>query len=207
MMRFVLLAGLVAWSAEVAAQEKPKQEESQAVKPGLIMYANTDYIMSQLPDTKQLDSAIQAMRENYARDYQAKTQALQQQYDTYLINRESMSDTARASVEAQLQQGQADLQQFGENAQNTLQNTQKLYMAPIYLQVGKAMELVATEKGFSIILTMRVGDQQMFLYADQKRDATALILKKLGVEVPPPVKTPVAKNPAAKKTTPGSKKP
>ena len=65
---------------------------------------------------------------------------------------DNMADSARVNAQQQLEQAMGELEQMQRSAQNTLQNKQKLYMAPIYLKVSRAIDEVAKENGFSIII-------------------------------------------------------
>lgn len=185
MKRIILLVNLILFGMSLQAQNDTRSAPKNPT-PGKVGYANVNYIMSVLPDTKRLDSALTEMRSKFQADFDVKRQNLQALYTSYIQNRDAMADSTRARMEGQIQAGQTDLQQFEENAQTTLQNTQKLYMAPIYLQVGKAIEEVAIENGFYVILPTQVSGQNIFLYADAKRDVSSLILQKFGIVPDPP---------------------
>jgi outer membrane protein len=61
-------------------------------------------------------------------------------------------------------------------------------MDPVYQKVGKAIEDVAKENGFSLILNNQISGLDVILYGDEKLDVSDLVLKKLGV-TPKPAST------------------
>jgi outer membrane protein len=93
-----------------------------------------------------------------------------------------MVDSVRVKRQQQLQQAMADLEKMQQDAQVTLQNKQKLFMAPLYLKVDKVIEEVARENGFDIILTQNVSGFNFLLYYDKQRDISDLVLQKFGVQ-------------------------
>ena len=56
-------------------------------------------------------------------------------------------------------------------------------MTPVYDKVGKAIEAVAKENGFSFILNQQIGGLDVILYGDDKMDISDLVLKHMGVTV------------------------
>lgn len=149
-------------------------------------YANIEYIISQLPDMKQIQADMKSTETQFRNQIQERTQKVQQQYNDFNEKSKEMADTVRENRQRDLQQAIADLQKFQEDAQATLENKQKLYMAPLYLKVTKAISEVAKENGFSIILTERINNYSVLLYKQPADDISDLVLKKFGVT--PPVK-------------------
>ena len=67
-------------------------------------------------------------------------------------------------------------------------------MEPVYTKVGKAIEEVAKENGYSFILSPQIpagGD--ILLYSDDKYNISTLVLKKLGI-TPTAAATPTKTN-------------
>ena len=62
-------------------------------------------------------------------------------------------------------------------------------MEPVYKKVGKGIEDVAKENGFTFILNQQIGGLDVILYGDDKMDISDLVLKKLGVTPKPPYNT------------------
>ena len=168
----ILLAGAV---ANAQSQTAPAERTG---------YANIEYIISQLPDMKQIQTDMKSTETQFRNQIQERTQKLQQQYSDFNEKSREMADTVRENRQRSLQQAIADLQKFQEDAQVTLENKQKLYMAPLYLKVTKAISEVAKENGFAIILTEKVNNYSVLLFRQPADDVSDLVLKKFGVTPP-----------------------
>ena len=159
----------------VAAQATQK---TQADKIG---YADVQYIMSKLPDMKAIESDLKSTQTQLRNQIQAKSDAVQKQYADFNANAKTMADTVRTRRQGELEKAVTDLEEMQQEAQLTLQNKQKLYMAPLYLKVNKAISEVAKENGFTIILTDRVSNFDFLLYQTPQLNISDLVLKKFGV--------------------------
>lgn len=156
---------------------------------GQIVYADTEYIIARMPAMKELQDKVMETQTKLQGEYNEKTQQLQKMYADYTAALSTMADSTRQKTETALQQLNAELQQFPQDARVTIENTRKLYMAPVYLQVGKAIDQVARENGFSAILPLKIGDFALLVYADKKMDVSDLVLQKLGITTEPEEKT------------------
>lgn len=155
---------------------------AQAQETQKIGYADWEYIFSQLPEFKQIDSELKThgtqlenqLKAKYA-DYETKVKAYQGMPAT-------TPDAIRADKERELQGLQESIQKFQQDAQTSLQNKQTALMDPVFKKVGKAIEDVAKENGYAFIMAPQVmngGD--VLLYSDEKYNVSNLVLKKLGV--------------------------
>jgi outer membrane protein len=75
-------------------------------------------------------------------------------------------------------------------------------LGPVQEKVGKAIEDVAKENGYSLVLNNQIQGLDVILYGDEKIDVSDLVLKKMGITPPPAAQTPPATN-----TTTTPKKP
>lgn len=160
-----------------------------------IGYAETDYIMSLLPDAKKIESELKthgAQLENQMKakydDYQAKLKAYQGMPAT-------TPDAIKSDKERELAALQENMQKFQQDAQSSYSKKQADLLDPIYKKISKAIEEVAKENGYTFILSPQMtngGD--IILYNDEKFNISDLVLKKLGVTPVPPVQTPAKTN-------------
>ncbi|MEQ8424237.1 MAG: OmpH family outer membrane protein, partial [Cyclobacteriaceae bacterium] len=68
-----------------------------------------------------------------------------------------------------------------------IQNKQDQLMSPVFNKVGKAIEDVAKEQGYSFIINPQlIGGGDILLYSDEKYDISDNVLKKMGI-TPKPV--------------------
>ncbi len=158
---------------------------SQTSAPaGKVGYASVEYIVSQLPDMKEIEAELKSTQTQLRNQLQSKSQEVQQQYTDFNANAGSMTDTVRINTQRKIEQAMAELEQMQQEAQQTLENKRKLFMAPIYLNVNRVIREVAVENGFDIILTDRVSGYDLLLFNTEQLDISNLVLQKLGVTPP-----------------------
>ena len=170
-MKPLLLTVLFAASIFCAASA-----QETATKVG---FADIPYIISQLAESREIEAQLKATQTKLQADYTAKSQQFQKDYTEYVQGMTTMVDTIRAVKESQLQQMSAELQQMESDAQRTLQNQQKLLLAPVYLKVSNAIDVVAAENGFQIVLNKQVNGMNLFLFTTETRDISKLVVERL----------------------------
>jgi outer membrane protein len=156
---------------------------AQTLKIG---YADANYILSLLPESKQVQSdlashekMLQSRLEAKYKDYQTKLAAYQKSAAGY-------DDATRADVEKELMGLQQSIQDFEGEAQNSIAKKQTDLLQPLFTKIGNAIEAVAKENNYDFIFSAGAQGVDVLLYAKEDKDATSLVLKKLGVD--PPVK-------------------
>lgn len=174
----------------MAALGASAQTQPTATKIG---FADVDYIFSQMPESKQIDAELQSMQTQLKNNLEAKAKEFQTKVAAYQKESAGMLDAVRANTERELQQMQANLEKLQQDAQTTIQNKQNQLMGPVYDKVGKAIEDVAKENGFALILNQQIGGLDVILFGDEKVDVSDLVLKKMGV-TPKPVEAAAPKN-------------
>ena len=147
-------------------------------------YANMEYIVSNLPDTKAIETELKSTQTQLRNQIEAKSKEIEKQYADFNSNMDTMADTVRANRQRDLEQAMADLEQMQADAQNTLQNKQKLFMAPLYLKVNRAIGEVARENGYAIILTEKISGYRFLLFQQPQVNVSDLVLQKFGVTPP-----------------------
>ncbi len=171
-MKNKLMLALVAVFACFAAQAQT------GMKVG---YADVDYILSQLPETKQVESDLQAHNTQLQSQLQAKYQEYQQKGAAYQQGAADMIEAVRKEKEQELTDMGSRLQQFERDAQASLQKKQAELTQPLYIKVGETITAVATENGYDYILSAGVGGVDIVLFAKDEHDVSDLVLKKLGI--------------------------
>ncbi|MDH4089439.1 MAG: OmpH family outer membrane protein [Cyclobacteriaceae bacterium] len=158
-----------------------------------IGYADVDYIFSQLPEAKQIDTELKSTQTQLKNQIDTKYADFQKKLADYQANLNTMLDAVRQNTERELQQMQQNIEKLQQDAQTTIQAKQTQLMDPVYKKVGKGIEEVAKENGFSFILNQQIGGLDVILYGDEKMDISDLVLKKLGVTPKPITPTTEAK--------------
>jgi outer membrane protein len=166
------------------------QSQNTGTKIG---YADVDYIFTQMPDAKRIDTELQSTQTQLKTQIESKGQEFQKKLADYQANAGTMLDAVRANTERELQQLQANLEKLQQDAQTSIQNKHAALMAPVQEKVAKAIEEIAKENGFDMILSGQLNGIDVVLFGNEKNDVSDLILKKLGV-TPKPATTTTPQN-------------
>jgi outer membrane protein len=152
--------------------------QAQNVKIG---YADVEYILSEMPETKTVESELQTLNTQLQNQLQAKYQEYQQKLQAYEQQYATMVDAIRQEKETELTQLQQRIQKLQTDAQTTIQRKTGELMQPLYSKIGDSIESVAKENGYTYILNGQIAGQDIVLYADEQYDVSVLVLKKMGI--------------------------
>ena len=156
--------------------------QAQNVKIG---YADVDYILSEMPETKQVESELQSLNTQLQNQLQAKYQEYQQKLKAYQEQAATMVDAIRQEKETELAQLEQRIQKLQQDAQSTIQKKTSELMQPLYAKIGDAIEAVAKANGFTYVINGQVGGIDVVLYADEQYDVSDLVLKNMGITPSP----------------------
>jgi outer membrane protein len=166
---------------------------AQTASATKIGYADIDYIFTQMPESKQIDSELKSLQTQLKNQIDGKYQEFQKKLQDYNANINNMIDAVKANTERELQQMQQNIEKLQQDAQVTVQNKNTALMEPVFTKVGKAIEDVAKENGYTFILSQQLGGLDVILYGDEKNDVSDLVLKKMGVTPKPATPAPAPK--------------
>jgi outer membrane protein len=161
---------------------------TQAQETQKIGYADWQYIFTQMPEMKQIEAELKTHGTQLENQLKAKSQEFEAKLKAYQSMPATTPDAIKADKERELQVLQESAQKFQQDAQTSLANKQNALMDPVFKKVGKAIEDVAKENGYSFIInpqSMNSGED-ILLYSDEKYNISNLVLKKLGI-TPKPV--------------------
>ncbi len=150
-----------------------------------IGYTNADYILSLMPEAKQIESELTTYETQLQNQLQSKYQEFQAKAAEYQQNAASMIDAVRADKETELQNMQQEIQKFEQEAQNSLSNKRAQLISPAYEKIGTAIEQIAKENGYTHIFSSGSPGFNVLLYAREEDNVSDLVLKKLGIDPPP----------------------
>lgn len=170
---------------------------AQTPAPIKIGYADVEYIFSQMPEAKKIESELQDLRTQLKKQYDSKMAEFKKKLDEYNANAQTVPVAVKQNSERELQQMQQNIQKFEEDSQAELQKRNNALLAPVQEKVGKAIEDAAKENGYSLILSNQIQYQDVILFGDEKLDVSDLVLKKMGITPPPAA----AQTPPANTTT------
>ena len=154
---------------------------AQAQAPLKIGYTDVQYVLAQMPESKQIESELKTyntqleaqLKSKYA-DYQAKGEAYQKASGT-------MTDVVKADKEKELQGLQQSIQEFQQSAQQSLQQKQQVLLKPALDKLQKNIDLVSEENGFTYVFNSDGGGSPLLLHAPKEGDISDLVLKKMGI--------------------------
>lgn len=141
-----------------------------------------------------LDS-VRVLFENYNKNVQEQFAAMQTElenkYNDYVANMETMSDIIRSTKEAEINDLKERMDNFEVTATQDLQNKEVQLTSPIIEKARDAVEQVAKENGYKYIFNSTEG---LLLYAEPSDDVMDMVKAKLKITKPTP-KKPVQQQP------------
>lgn len=146
-------------------------------------YADTDYILSQLPDARKVETDLKAHYAQLEAQLKAKGAEYEKKYKDLEANYTKWVDAVVQDKQSELQALQQQLEKFRQDAEASYTKKQQDLMAPLYEKVGNAITEVSKENGYSFIITLNAagGGGPVLLYKNSQYDVSNLVLKKLGV--------------------------
>lgn len=179
---------------------------AQTTKSVRIGYTNVDYILANLPDSKAIEAELKSFKSQLDNQLQAKSKEFQEKYDAYLKGEKMMAEPIKADKQRELQDLDARIKEFEQNAEASLQKKQQTLLQPVLKKVEDAIKKVANENGFTYVFNSDAGygTTPVLLHAPESDNISDLVLKSLGVT--PKTETPVTTTPQAVKPTTGGTK-
>jgi len=144
-------------------------------------HINSQELLSLMPES---DSA-QKKLENLANDHQLVLEEMSvefnKKFEAYRVALEAgkLSDLARASKEAELEDLQTRIQQFEQTAQQDLQQKRVEIFTPVQEKALNAVNAVAEENGFTYIFDTGMG--AVVYTSPDSQDILPLVKAKLGL--------------------------
>ncbi|SNC77434.1 periplasmic chaperone for outer membrane proteins Skp [Hymenobacter gelipurpurascens] len=169
---------------------------AQTAAPLKIGYTSVEYVLSQMPESKQIESQLKDYSTQLKNQLDAKAAEFRTKGEAYQKGAATMTEVVRTDKERELQGMQQSIQEFQQSAENSLQQKQQALLKPALDKLQKTIDAVADENGFTYILNSD-GASPVLLHGPKDGDVSDLILKKMGI-------TPGAAQAAAKVTTPAA---
>lgn len=154
---------------------------AQGLKIG---YADANYILSLMPASKQVQSELESHEKMIQTRLEAKYKDYQTKLADYQEKAAGLDDLERADRETELQALGESIQKFEGEAQNSIVKKQNELLSPLFAQIGEAIKSVAEENNFDFIFSAGTQGVDILLYAKEDKNATNLVLKKLGIDPP-----------------------
>lgn len=152
---------------------------SYAQKNIKLGHINSTELMQIMPGRDSAESQFKNEVDVMEAQLKAMTDELEKKYNEYQQKEAQYSDLIKQTKQKELQDMNARIQQFQQEAQNSLQAKQQELMQPIIDKAKKAIEDVAKENGYTYIFDSGVG---ALLYHQDSDDLMPQVKKKLGLK-------------------------
>ncbi|WP_260625722.1 OmpH family outer membrane protein [Hymenobacter sediminicola] len=193
-------AALTFTSATATLAQAPTTAATTTSGPLKIGYTSVEYVLSQMPESKQIESDLKAFSTQLENQLKSKYQEYQTKAEAYQKGGSTMTDVVRADKEKELTNMQQSIQEFQRSADQSLQQKQQTLLKPALDKLQKTIDQVADENGYTYVLNSD-GASPVLLHGPKEGDISDLILKKMGVT---PGAAPTAPTAAPKATTPAA---
>ncbi|AWL08723.1 OmpH family outer membrane protein [Aquirufa nivalisilvae] len=197
--KFLLAMGLVFGMAVMPLKAQIK-----------IGFINADYILSQMPEAKQVEEDLKNTQKQYETLYQGKVKDFQDKLAVFEKLPASTADIIKQDREKELQNLQTSIQEFQQNSQSSLQKKQAQLLQPLLKKIEENMHAVANENAYTYVFNYDagMGTAPILLHYPADASISDLVLKKMGITPKPVTATPAAATttPATKTATPATKK-
>ena len=151
-----------------------KAQSSESFKTA---YADEAFILSQLPETKQVESDLRAYKKQLENHLKSKTDEYQSKGEEFQKTFERMTDIERADKQEELANIQESILKFQHNAETDMQERQQKKLLPILEKVQRAIDEIAAAGNYTYIFKA-----DALLYAKNAKDISLTILNRLGVD-------------------------
>ena len=144
-----------------------------------LAHVNSQELMKIMPGVDTAQKAIQDFAGHLEDELKAMYAEFEKKYADYERDGALMPQITRNAKEKELQDLQARIRKFEQDAQDVLQEKQEELLKPIIDRAKKAIEDVAKENGYNYVFDSGTGT---LLYSDESDDIMGLVKKKLGIK-------------------------
>lgn len=179
---------------------------SFAQAPVKIGYTNVDYVLSQMPESKQIEADLKAYSAQLENQLKSKYQEFETKGQAYQKGAATMTDVVKADKEKELMNLRTSIEEFQKNADVSLQKKQQSLMEPALDKLQKAIDDVAKENGYTYVFNSDAGygTTPVLLHGPEDGNISDLVLKKMGVTPVKPGAAPAAEVKPATPATPAA---
>ena len=119
-----------------------------------IGYTNVEYILSFPPETKQVQSEVAAYGTQLQNHLQSKITDFQSKADAFQKTAATMTDLIRADKQEELQNLQASIQKFQNEAQTSIAQKEQDLFKPLFEKISNAIDVVSERENFTHIFNL-----------------------------------------------------
>lgn len=142
-------------------------------------HLNSTELMQIMPGKDSAQAAFQAEVDALEAQLTAMQTEFQNKYNEYMEKQSQMTELIRKTKEQELMDMRQRIESFSQNAQQQLQEREKVLLQPIIDRAKQAIAEVAKENGYTYIFDVSAG---ALLYQQDSDDILPLVKKKLGLK-------------------------
>lgn len=159
---------------------------SYAQNTGKFGHVDFATLYSMMPGLDSVRILFEDYNQSVQEQFAAMQTELENKYNDYVANMETMSDIIRSTKEAEINDLKERMDNFEVTATQDLQAKEVELTSPIIEKARDAVADVAKENDYRYIFNSTEG---LLLYADPGDDVMDLVKAKLGITAPTPDKT------------------
>lgn len=168
-MKRIILLLLIITSVNVSAQSK-------------VGTINTEFIISQMPELKEVQSQMEAYNKELGQKIQNKYTEYQELVQKFEEEKDSLNEVVRKIRENEIYDMEQNINKLQQNSQKLARVKRDELMRPLYEKIGTAIEKVVQEQGYTQIFNENNG----LVYGSPEDDLTEEVLDEMGIEVKKP---------------------
>jgi len=151
-------------------------------------YTDFEVLLANMPQMAQVNQTLQQEVVRTRQRIEQQFTEVQQEIERYQRQQSLLSPEARQQREARLDSLQRMAQAEAQLAEQRVGQRQAELMRPLYEMLQNAIDAVATEGGFDLILPTQVNGQPVILFINEERviDITRDVARRLGILVEEP---------------------
>lgn len=143
-------------------------------------HINADKLLQQMPETKEAQKKLEEYGRQLEKDLEEMEGELQSKVTKFRSNEKMMTSLARETKTEELQNLQRRIQEYGQRAQQDLQDKQAELLNPVIDKATEAIETVAKENGYTYVFDSSES-KAVIIYHENGDDLMPLVKQKLGL--------------------------
>lgn len=147
---------------------------------------DSKYILALMPEAKIVDQRSKEYGTKLDSSFNIKLKDFQNRVADFKKREKEMGDLEKKTYVDELTALENDIKKYQTNGRQLVQLKQNELLRPLYKKLSDAIVAIAKEEKYTQILTI-TGNE--FAYIDESFDITDLVIKRLGIKVPEPIKT------------------
>ncbi len=144
------------------------------------MVVDSEQIFKSIPEYTAALSEIENLSEGYQKNVDAKFEAVETLYNSYIAQRNSLTSTQRTARESAILKAEEEANEYQESIFSTdgaLMERRLELIAPIQTKVFAAIENYAKANGFDLVLDL--ASNATILYYSERADRTDAVIATL----------------------------